>query len=309
MVIAPWMAEMSWGGIPFTDTILVVLFLGPMYGGAAVLIREVTRRTGRGWPTVLLLAAAFGVFQAGIVDQSLFNPHYARYDFQHPVHIGWIDVSLYYLVNFVTGHVVVSITLPIILAESWSRRPSSPWLGRPGMWTVVVLYVVATTVNHFGVKDEDGHGFQAAPLQVAAALFAVAMLVVVALAWRGPRSVGSVSVPPLWALASLGFVAYFLYLPGESGLALAVAIVVITTACVVIGTWSRSSDWSADHVFWLAMGVALTSAVVPYVAEPYENVGSTVRELLNDTIAAAVCVIGVGLTALRRRTTATTSGP
>ncbi|SNR42784.1 hypothetical protein [Actinomadura mexicana] len=40
----------------------------------AVLIREAARRTGRGWPTIVLLGAAFGLVQAGLIDQSLFNP-------------------------------------------------------------------------------------------------------------------------------------------------------------------------------------------------------------------------------------------
>jgi hypothetical protein len=35
-----------------------VVVLAPMSGGGALLIREVARRAGRGWPTVLLLAAA-----------------------------------------------------------------------------------------------------------------------------------------------------------------------------------------------------------------------------------------------------------
>jgi hypothetical protein len=35
-----------------------------------VLIREVTRRTGGGWPTILLLSAAFGVIQAGFVSST-----------------------------------------------------------------------------------------------------------------------------------------------------------------------------------------------------------------------------------------------
>lgn len=48
----------------------------PLYGTVAVLIREITRRTGRGWPTILLLGAAFGLIQAGLIDQSLFNPGY-----------------------------------------------------------------------------------------------------------------------------------------------------------------------------------------------------------------------------------------
>src|SRR3954465_3748636 len=75
-VIAPWAAECSWGGNTLGGALLVIVFLGPMYGGAAVLIRETARRLGAGWPAIVLLAAAFGVFQAGLVDQSLFNSSY-----------------------------------------------------------------------------------------------------------------------------------------------------------------------------------------------------------------------------------------
>lgn len=311
MVIAPWMAEMSWGGIPFTDALLVVVFLGPMYGGAALLTREFVRRTRRGWPAILLLAAAFGVFQAGVVDQSLFNPSYGRYDFQHPVHIDGIDISLYYLVNFVAGHVVVSITLPITLAEAWSRRPSSPWLSRAGLWMVGVLYVLSTLVNHFGVKDEDGHGFQASPIQVATALLVVALLVAAAMVRGTKPATIALNVPPSWSLALLGFVAYLLYLPGESGWALAVAVVVITATCVVVSRWSHVEDWSTSHVFWLAIGATLTGVAVPYLADPYDISVSTAQELLDDTVAAAICLIGVVLTVVRRKqkTRVATSGP
>ncbi|MDI6105080.1 hypothetical protein QLQ12_41500 [Actinoplanes sp. NEAU-A12] len=52
---------------------MVLLFLGPLYGSVAVLIREVARRRGGGWPVMVLLAAAFGLVQAGVVDQSLFD--------------------------------------------------------------------------------------------------------------------------------------------------------------------------------------------------------------------------------------------
>ena len=48
-VLAPYTAECSWGGFALPDYPFVILFLGPVYGGAAVLIREFARRTGRGW--------------------------------------------------------------------------------------------------------------------------------------------------------------------------------------------------------------------------------------------------------------------
>ncbi|MBL6276691.1 hypothetical protein JMF97_11010 [Micromonospora fiedleri] len=47
-LLAPWAAECSWGGFAGTDMLLVVVVLAPMYGGAAILIRETARRTGGG---------------------------------------------------------------------------------------------------------------------------------------------------------------------------------------------------------------------------------------------------------------------
>ena len=44
----------------------LVLVLGPMYGGGALLIRELTRRTRRGGPTMILLALAFTGFEFGL---------------------------------------------------------------------------------------------------------------------------------------------------------------------------------------------------------------------------------------------------
>ena len=57
-----------------------LLVLGPLYGAPAILIRELAARTGMHWTGILALAGAFGVLQAGVVDQSLFAMHYLGYD-------------------------------------------------------------------------------------------------------------------------------------------------------------------------------------------------------------------------------------
>ncbi len=60
--LAPLVAEYLLGDFPLTYLPLLLL-LAPMYGGGALLIREVTRRLGRGWPTMMVLALAYGVFE------------------------------------------------------------------------------------------------------------------------------------------------------------------------------------------------------------------------------------------------------
>ena len=66
-VLAPWAAECSWGGFTAVDFLIVIVFLGPMYGGAAILIRETARRTGGGWPMIVLLALAYGILQVTLI--------------------------------------------------------------------------------------------------------------------------------------------------------------------------------------------------------------------------------------------------
>lgn len=313
LLLAPWFAEMSWGGYPFTDIPLILLFLSPLYGAAALLIREVARRTGRGWPTILLLAAAFGVLQAGIVDQSLFNPSFDRYDFQHPVHVDGIDVSLYYLLAFVAGHVVASMAAPIAVAEAWSRRGTArePWLGRRALSLTAVVFVLASVINHIGVKEDQGKGFQAAPVQTLTAAVTVLLLVAAAMLWRS-RPATSVRVPPPLAVLTIGFVAYLLYLPAVNAVAFAVGVTVVVVVTGVVGTWSRSRRWTEGHSLALVMGSVLTGLVVPLWGEPYDPSVSTRTELVNDTVAAAICLAIVLATVYRWRTirTATvTSGP
>ena len=77
--LAPLVAEFLLGNLPITLLAALVL-LAPMYGGGALLIREVARRAGRGVPTMLLLGVAYGLLEEGVATQSLFNPHYVGRD-------------------------------------------------------------------------------------------------------------------------------------------------------------------------------------------------------------------------------------
>jgi hypothetical protein len=81
LLLAPWVGEFLLGNI-FVRRLPGLLILVLLYGCGALLIREVTLRTGRRWPTILLLGAAYGVAEAGIVDQAIFNPSFEGWEFQ-----------------------------------------------------------------------------------------------------------------------------------------------------------------------------------------------------------------------------------
>ena len=71
-LVAPLVAEYLLGDLPL-KLLTALIVLAPAYGCGAVLIRETARRTGRGWPTMLMLGAAYTLIGEGLVSQSLFN--------------------------------------------------------------------------------------------------------------------------------------------------------------------------------------------------------------------------------------------
>ena len=74
-LLAPIVAEFLLGDFSIRK-IGIALALLPLYGGGALLIREIARRTGRGWPTIVLLAVAYSLLEEAFLTQSLFNPNY-----------------------------------------------------------------------------------------------------------------------------------------------------------------------------------------------------------------------------------------
>ncbi|WP_049561993.1 hypothetical protein [Nonomuraea sp. SBT364] len=129
-----------------------LLILAPLYGTVAVLVREITRRTGRGWPTILLLSAAFGVIQAGLIDQTLFDNEVGA---DAP---GWATQALVTLIpglgvdaasllNYVGGHVIWSFTAPIAVVESCAPRIADRrWLSPVGVGIMVLLWALSAVL-------------------------------------------------------------------------------------------------------------------------------------------------------------------
>ncbi|MFF4991214.1 hypothetical protein ACFY19_28805 [Streptosporangium saharense] len=256
-LLAPLVGEYLLGNVPMAD-IGGLLVLAPMYGGGALLVRETARRTGRGWPTMVLLAAAYGVLEAGLIDQSLFNPSFEGHDFHSVTPIPWLGVSAHYALSFVGGHVIWSIGVPIALVEALTRRRSTvPWLGPPGLAVTGVLFVLGSFVIFRSMVEENG--FVASTPQRIGAAVVVLLLAGTAFALGRPRPATPGAVPRPWLVGLAAFLAsglFFVRMEDWPGVAL--AVVLLAVSAVTIIRWSRRTGWGAAHRLGLAGGALLT---------------------------------------------------
>jgi hypothetical protein len=218
--LAPLVAEFLLGNLPITALPALVI-LAPLYGGGALLIRELARRTGHGWPTIIVLALAYGVLEEGVTTMSLFNPNYAGQRLLDYGYIPALGIGGPWTLYVLLLHTVWSISVPIALVEvlAHSRR-TTPWLGRTGLAVTSVLFilgVVATTATSIFTSPTQ---YVASPIQLAASVVVVLLLAGVAL--RLPRAdtahtAAAAPSPWLLGLAALLVTSAFGDAPGQRG--------------------------------------------------------------------------------------------
>jgi hypothetical protein len=298
--LSPLVAEFLLGNIPIS-ALFALLGLAPLYGGGAVLIREVVRRRGWGYPSVVILALAYGVLEEGITTQSLFNPNYAGQRLLDSGHIGFLGMGAPWTVFVLGLHTIWSITVPIVLVESMSRRPREPWLGTTGLSVYVALFVVgivATTAIQLGMDS-----FVASPAQFAGVAIAIVVLVVIAarVGQRTPRRTPD-SVPPVWLFAAAGLVVSSGWMltsdmvkNGWLGAAVMLAIDVV--AAVLLVRYSRRTGWTHKHAMAVAGGTLLTYAWHAFPEEPVfpaphavDLIGNAVFALLAVTLLISATI-------------------
>jgi hypothetical protein len=265
--LSPLVAEYLLGDFTLAHLGYLML-LAPAYGGAAVLIRELARRAGRGWPAIFLLALAYGVIEEGLETQSLFNTGYLGKHLLDNGFVPALGIGVPWTLFVLTLHTVWSISVPIALVEEWTGRRAEPWLRTPGMVVVSVLATlgaVATCVFSYF----NGH-FMAHPAQLAAAAVIAAALIVLAFLLRHRPAVPG-STPTPWLVLAVTLVAGALLfigvrLPAPAAVPVLVVSLAGTTALLL--RWSSRTGWGAWHRLAAAAGALLTYAWHSFVLDP-----------------------------------------
>jgi hypothetical protein len=297
--LAPFVAEVLLGDFP-VRLIFAYLLVLPMYGFGALFIRELSRRSGRGWPTILILGVAYGVVEEGLADMSLFNPNFLG---QHLLSYGNVfGVGWPWWFFVLTLHAVWSIGVSIAMTEAlFARAGTNPWLGSRGLVVSGLMFVLGAVLVHFvaGEGYKLSAGQVALSLVVAAVISAAAFLVPVR---RGTQVTDLRQAPNPWVVGGTAFVlasAFMALTRLSNALNLPAAVLILAyfvlygLAVFAVWRWSRRTGWGAEHRFALAAGALLTYAWWGVVKVPHDA--------LDLTGQAVFALLAVGLVILASR--------
>jgi hypothetical protein len=315
VMLAPIVAEFLLGdfSVRMLPFLLVLL---PQYGGGALLIREVTRRTGRGWPTMLLLAVAYALVEEGFTTQSLFNPNYLGLRLLDYGYVAALGISTTWTVFVLSIHVVWSIGTPILIAEGVAAdRRTTPWLGRPGLIVAAALFGLGcalTTAFTVG-----GNHFVAPLPQFLVTAVLVVAAIAAAFAPFRPGSAAGEGAPPPWLVGAATLVLATAFelvehlAQGRGAPAAVTALALLACeliAVVLIWTWSRRRGWGAGHYLAIAAGTVLTYAWVGLSAflRGRTNVGAPAgaADVIGQVVLALLILGLIGWGAVRSRSVA-----
>ena len=150
-VLAPALGELVSGSAPPVEFFnpLMFLVLAALYGSGALLVREISLRWNKRWPTILLLGLAYAIIEEGLMVKSFFDP--AWMDLGDMAFYGrWLEINWPWTVELMIYHATISIAIPIQLVELiYHERRDERWLARRGMIGISVLLPLDVLFGYF----------------------------------------------------------------------------------------------------------------------------------------------------------------
>ena len=268
ILFSPVIAEMLSGSTPPLEWLnpVAALLLIWLYGSGVLVMRETAVRWKTGWPSILLLGAAYGIIEEGLAVKSFFDPGWM--DLGTLGWYGrWLDVNWVWAVWLTIYHAVVSIAIPIFLVEwIWPRTRGQPLTSRRGYVMSIALLAGATVFINILLTP-----YRPSAWHLLGAGAAVAFLVWAAKKYAGvlwarlpsrkdPRS------PRVYALAGFGFLmGSFLLYGGGPFFGVIPAITILEGAAVLMGVMLLVRRTSDDPARWARQRFAFVAGAMGFL--------------------------------------------
>lgn len=125
------------------------LLLASLYGSGAVLIRELKIHWRLDYRGLLLLGAAYGILEEGLMVKSFFDPNWM--DLGILGSFGrWMDVNWVWAEMLIIYHAVFSITIPIALIElAYPEKKYDRWIGKRSFTLLALILATVTGIGYF----------------------------------------------------------------------------------------------------------------------------------------------------------------
>lgn len=296
---APLCAEylQAYMAVDFVSLLGGILFFAPLYGGAALLIREVAVRTGRGWVGILLLAGAFGLLMPGVIDLAMFGeqrgdiPYWN--DLRSPTLIPALGFSAHPMTTWVLGHVVMSIGTPLALldglAPALRGRPLLRWWV---MLLLVVLFVMTAWFVHLDGRAL--YGYVPSRAQLLSVSGVVVLLALIAFSPIGrPLSARPRRWIPGWKLTFVvgfvGLVIFGLGPPNWVGVAWMWAVILAVSATVL--WFAYAPAWGLAQTTGLACGALTAQTLMGFLAPVPEGMEPIFKYTIQFVFLVLVLII------------------
>ncbi len=262
LMLAPILGELvsaHQSPLEFIDPLNFVVLSLP-YGFGALICRELVVRWRKGGIALLLLGAAYGIYEEGIVVRSLFNPRWeelgALAQYNHVAGVNWTWSAM--VIHF---HVVISIAASVILVEIlYSAQRKQRWLSDKVLIACFVGILLWTPMGWWMTSYRPPMGWYI--------LSWIAVFVLAWAAYRLPattRSQAGHSVSRPWVFFLLGLVNMFaffftVFLTAEAGKPPLIVTVIFLLLLDVFTLWlvlrwsNNGTDWDDRHRLALISG-------------------------------------------------------
>jgi hypothetical protein len=157
-LVAPVIGELVSGSTSILELVdpvtTVTIFM--LYGFGALVARELTVRWGGGWPSLLALGAAYGIFEEGSLVQSFFDPTWK--DLGPLADYGWFaGMNWVWTENLVVFHSLISVGASVTLVHVlMPDRRHDRWLTRGWWWVSLIGLALVWVLWEVGTVYEPG---------------------------------------------------------------------------------------------------------------------------------------------------------